>query len=140
MKAIPKTGINGSPSAVQSAGTADQVSEQEQIKVCPHQNAGCISQNGYLCLHNGPCEPIDNRGRWFAVMYSTDENGQTYMHREYRQQPVAVSVKGDKCICGEVGGRACMCQPEDHAGKGACGKAVLGSFSPKTNPADVIAS
>jgi hypothetical protein len=57
-------------------------------------------------------------------MYSTDENGQTYMHREYRQQPVAVSVKGDKCICGEVGGRACMCQPEDHAGRGACGKII----------------
>jgi len=56
------------------------------------------------------------------------------MHREYRPMPVAVN--GNKAVCGN----RCMCQPEDHAGKGACGKAVLGSFSPKTNPADVIAS
>jgi hypothetical protein len=62
------------------------------------------------------------------------EHGQMFMHREYRPMPVAVN--GNKAVCGN----RCMCQPEDHAGKGACGKAVLGSFSPKTNPADVIAS
>jgi hypothetical protein len=102
-------------------------------RACPHRYCGCISQNGYLCLHNGPCEPIDERGRWFAISY-TMEHGQMFMHREYRPMPVAVN--GNKAVCGN----RCMCQPEDHAGKGACGKAVLGSFSPKTNPADVIAS
>ena len=93
-------------------------------RACPHRYCGCISQNGYMCLHNGPCEPIDSRGRWFAVMYSTDENGQMFMHREYRQQPVAVSRAGDKCLCGQIGGPACMCQPEDHAGRGACGRII----------------
>jgi hypothetical protein len=114
-----KTEINGAPSARgKDQGNAGIESDSEYFKECPHRYAGCISQNGYLCLHNGPCEPIDERGRWFAVMYSTDENGQTYMHREYRQQPVA--VKGNKAVCGN----RCMCQPEDHAGKGACGKII----------------
>ena len=134
MKAIPKTEINGAPSTPAShEGDAGIESDSEQIKECPHRYCGCISQNGYLCLHNGPCEPIDERGRWFAISY-TMEHGQMFMHREYRPMPVAVN--GNKAVCGN----RCMCQPEDHAGKGACGKAVLGSFSPKTNPADVIAS
>jgi hypothetical protein len=136
MKAIPKTEINGSPISAagnEGTGTACIESDSEYFKPCPHRYCGCISQNGYLCLHNGPCEPIDERGRWFAISY-TMEHGQMFMHREYRPMPVAVN--GNKAVCGN----RCMCQPEDHAGKGACGKAVLGSFSPKTNPADVIAS
>jgi hypothetical protein len=86
-------------------------------RACPHRYCGCISQNGYLCLNDGPCEPIDERGRWFAISY-TMEHGQMFMHREYRPMPVAAN--GNKAVCGN----RCMCQPEDHAGKGACGKII----------------
>jgi hypothetical protein len=36
----------------------------------------------------------------------------------------AVSLTGDKAVCGDIGGPACMCQPSDHGGKGACGKVL----------------
>ena len=49
-------------------------------RACPHRYCGCISQNGYLCLHEGPCQPLDEHGRRFAVSY-TKETGQTFMHK-----------------------------------------------------------
>jgi DUF917 family protein len=36
----------------------------------------------------------------------------------------AVSLTGNKAVCGEIGGPACMCQPENHGGHGACGKVI----------------
>jgi hypothetical protein len=106
---------DGAPSAVESAGSTSIVSEQDDIKVCLHRYCGCISQNGYTCTNPGPCDPVNENGRRFAVSY-TNEAGQTFMHREL------VPVRsGNKAVCG---GR-CMCQPENHAGgKGACGKVI----------------
>ena len=59
--------------------------EQPKIRTCPHRYAGCISQNGYLCLHDKSCEPIDAAGRRFTVSYSV-EDGQTYMIRTYERK------------------------------------------------------
>lgn len=36
----------------------------------------------------------------------------------------ATATNGDRAVCGEVGGPACMCQPSEHGGKGACGKKI----------------
>lgn len=64
--------------------------EQPKIRTCPHRYAGCISQNGYLCLHDKSCEPIDAAGRRFSVSYSV-EDGQTYMIRTYvRKAPGSI--------------------------------------------------
>lgn len=71
---------NGAPSAVESAGSTGIVSGQDDIKVCPHRYGGCISQNGYMCTNPGPCDPVDENGRRFAVSY-TKEAGQTFMHK-----------------------------------------------------------
>jgi len=106
----------GAPSAVESnEGNAGIVSDSEQFKPCPHRYCGCISQNGYVCLHNGPCEPVDENGRRFAVSY-TKEAGQTFMHKT----PVPLARTGNKATCGN----RCMCQPENHGGTGACGKSL----------------
>ena len=56
--------------------------ENKNLSPCPHRYAGCINQNGYMCLHDKSCEPIDAAGRRFTVSYSV-EDGQTYMIRTY---------------------------------------------------------
>jgi len=36
----------------------------------------------------------------------------------------AITISGDRAVCGAIGGPACMCQPGEHGGKGACGKPI----------------
>lgn len=42
----------------------------------------------------------------------------------------AVSISGNKVVCGDIGGPACMCQPEEHGGRGACGKKIINADDP----------
>jgi hypothetical protein len=58
---------------------------------------------------------VDENGRRFAVSY-TKEAGQTFMHKT----PVPLARTGNKATCGN----RCMCQPENHCGRGACGKLI----------------
>ena len=121
----------GAPSAVESnEGNAGIVSDSEQFKPCPHRYCGCISQNGYVCLHTGPCEPVDENGRRFAVSY-TKEAGQTFMHKT----PVPMTRAGNKSVCGGQ----CMCQPENHGGKGACGCVIDVDTVQRKTPLDAKA-
>ena len=73
-------------------GSAGTNSEQQQVKTCPHRYAGCISQNGYLCLHTGPCDPVDNEGRRFTVSYIYGENGERAMSRVYRKESSVIDA------------------------------------------------
>lgn len=73
--------INGSPTAVESAGTANK-SVSQGNKYCAHRHHGCISQNGYLCLNGPKCEPVDSTGRRFVV-FEWLENGQPLATRHY---------------------------------------------------------
>lgn len=61
------------------------IGTQENLIFCAHRGHGCISQNGYLCLHGPKCEPIDDRGRRFAVFHWI-ENGQPLATRRYLDQ------------------------------------------------------
>lgn len=134
--ATAKTG-NGAPAALESiAGNANERVSSEEIKFCAHINCGCISQSGYRCMKGGHCQPVDSEGRRFVVQEWLD-NGQRLTTRHFLDDFNCVPLhrEGNKAICG---GR-CMCQPEDHGGKGACGK-VLGAFDPKTNAGDMVAS
>lgn len=118
---IPRLEAKG----VETAGTA---SDSEQFKPCQHPGHGCISQNGYGCLHDGPvCQPMDNNGREFTIR-EWIEDGTRMTTRDFKPVPVRT---GNKAVCS---GR-CMCQPENHAGKGACGK-IINADSP-TAPAQV---
>lgn len=118
--ATVKTGINGSPSAVQSAGTANYSVPQEEMKFCAYRGHGCIHQYGYRCAHNGPCEPVDSDGRRFVV-FAWLENGQPLATRHYLDDINGVPLKqGNKAVCAGT----CMCQPENHGGRGACGKVI----------------
>lgn len=89
MKTLAKIEQNDRPApALGNEGNGCTVGtdfEQPKIRTCPHRYAGCISQNGYLCLHDKTCEPIDAAGRRFAVSYSV-ENGQTFMTRTYERK------------------------------------------------------
>jgi len=118
MKAITEK-TNGAPSAVESIeGNANNHESSEEMKFCAHRGHGCISQNGYLCFQTGPCQPMDSNGRRFVV-HEWIENGQRLATRHHLDDHNGIPLKrGNKAVCS---GR-CMCQPENHAGKGACGK------------------
>jgi len=88
--------INGSPSAVESEGTANKSVSQDVI-YCAHRYHGCISQNGYLCLNGQKCEPVDGNGRRFVV-FEWLENGQPLAHRHYLDDIHGVPLKR----CGPV--------------------------------------
>lgn len=73
---------NGSPSAVQSAGTANYSVPQEEMKFCAHRGHGCISQQGYRCRGGPVCQPVDSDGRRF-IIFEWIENGQRLATRHY---------------------------------------------------------
>jgi hypothetical protein len=78
--------------AVQSKGTQpadNNVSNSENINVCPHRYAGCISQNGYMCTLGAPCNPCDDKGRNFQVSYS-EVDGQRLMVKTYSAKPLSI--------------------------------------------------
>ncbi len=83
--------IGSSVPAVQSTGTqtADNYSESQFEKPCPHRYCGCISQNGYMCLHRGPCDPCDENGRRFTVSYIVVD-GQRLMCRDFGKKKTLV--------------------------------------------------
>lgn len=83
---------DGAPSAVESAGSTSIVSEQDDMKVCPHRYCGCISQNGYTCTNPGPCDPVNENGRRFVV-FECLENGQPLAHRHYLDDVNGVPLK-----------------------------------------------
>ena len=78
-------------------GAAGTDSERGIIKPCPHRYAGCISQNGYMCFHEGPCDPCDSKGHRFTVVYSVVD-GQTLMAREYGRKKELVFGIPDEII------------------------------------------
>lgn len=83
MKAIAKSETDGSIPPAGNVGTPAGIeSEHEEIKYCAHRGYACINQQGYRCLHAGPCQPVDSEGRRF-VLYHWIENGQRLAHRHY---------------------------------------------------------
>ena len=89
--------ISGSPSALESAGTANSTESQENIFFCAHRGHGCISQNGYRCLHGPVCEPVDDQGRRFVVFHWL-EKGQPLATRYYLtgKPPMAGIIDSDE--------------------------------------------
>jgi len=91
-----KTHENGSAvPAVQSKGTttANKNVPQENIVFCAHRGHGCISQQGYRCLHGPKCEPVDSDGRRFQI-FEWIENGQRLATRYYLPKSEGVPAEG----------------------------------------------
>jgi hypothetical protein len=68
--------------------------ESEQIIYCAHRGHGCVSQNGYQCLHGPKCEPVDRAGRRFTVWEWVD-NGQRLATRRYDNLTHANLIRAD---------------------------------------------
>lgn len=126
MSTATKNHENGSPISAAGnegiAGSAVQCVSQENInqRFCAYRGHGCIHQYGYRCAHNGPCEPVDSDGRRFVV-FAWLENGQPLATRHYLDDINGMPLKqGNKAVCAGT----CMCQPENHGGRGACGKVI----------------
>lgn len=69
---IAKTEEVGSPAPrpIAHGETAcREVSQSENIKVCPHAWCGCLSLNGDECCVMGPCDPCDEFGRFTPREY-----------------------------------------------------------------------
>lgn len=81
--AVPRLEAKGTTSA-------DTISEQKNIKVCPHRFNGCISQNGYVCLHDGPCEPVDHQGRKFRVIMVRTADGHEIWGRDFERLAASI--------------------------------------------------
>jgi hypothetical protein len=74
-------------------GNAAKCGSPEEIKYCAHRFQGCISQNGYLCLHAGPtCQPIDSNGRRFVVREWL-ENGQRFTTRDFLTDSTGIPMR-----------------------------------------------
>lgn len=85
---------------------------QENIKVCPHRYCGCISQNGYVCTHSGPCAPMDEHGNEFTVR-EWIEDGTRMTTRDYKPvAPVIDAEAGNAAL-------AMVAQMRTHGGRPA---------------------
>ena len=127
MKAITEK-INGAPSAVESIeGNAETVSDFKHKYPALCQRCG----KQFTIFHS---EGHPDDGETFAcgTMVELMNEGMPILSCGYFAAPM---IDGNKAVCS---GR-CMCQPENHAGKGACGK-ELAPFNPSANLGDVIAS
>ena len=58
----------------------------KKTRACQHPFCGCMSNKGYMCLHDGPCQPLDSDGRYFTVSYIEIE-GQRLMCKTFTKSP-----------------------------------------------------
>lgn len=91
-----KTGNGGRTIAVASITCPHENESHENInfaavpRPCEQRGIGCISQNGYMCLHSGPCQPVDSNGDLFVVVSSILDG-----HRVNSRRFVAVRAQAD---------------------------------------------
>ena len=62
------------------------MAEIEKTRACQHPFCGCMSNKGYMCLHDGPCQPLDSDGRYFTVSY-VEIDGQRLMCKTFTKSP-----------------------------------------------------
>ena len=123
-----------------------------EIKVCNAKDRDCTARKGYVCSHAGPCKLIVGNNTdqprcpdcgSIALKFSSRDNceGDYYwchacgcgpikfplnmrlsidarIAAKHAIEQLAPVLNGNKAVC--LG--TCMCQPENHGGKGACGK------------------
>ena len=65
--------------------------EIEKTRACKHPFCGCMSNKGYVCLHKGPCQPLDAEGRYFTVSYIEIE-GQRLMCKTFTKSPTLTRI------------------------------------------------
>lgn len=131
---------------------ANNSESSDEIKVCHATDCACTARKGYVCSHAGPCKLIEGNNAEqprcpdcgsIALKFSSRDNceGDYYWCHacgcgpilfplnmclsidarnaaKHAIEQLAPVLTGNKAVC--LG--TCMCQPENHGGKGACGK------------------